>query len=352
MKKLFAIILTIAVAVTFTLPVWAAEDIEKEEPLDNVFKCGKHCYYTIDEAGNVDVFGSGAIEDSFFYDREDVVTVNICNGITEIGYDAFGKCENLKSVTLPSTVTAIEGCAFIDCPSMKMFTVPASVKKIGAFAIGMEFKYVHVDPDVDPRFRPVGAWFAPYEDFVIFCYRGTEGERYAKYHQIKHVVSKPNFYKFKYKLSRSTFVYDGKKHKPVVYVSLGSQASKANYMVKYQNKKSINPGEYQIRVTVMGHDYNQEKILTYKIIPKATALKSAHIRKDGAIKVKWKKGKGKLSGYELKLGKKIKVVKGQKKTAAVIKGIKNGKGKKIKIRTYYEANGKAVYSKWSKGLSL
>lgn len=61
---------------------------------------------------------------------EKPVTVEIKEGITEIGRSAFIDCKNLKEVSLPSTVTKISSQAFANCSGLSKITVPESVMDI------------------------------------------------------------------------------------------------------------------------------------------------------------------------------------------------------------------------------
>lgn len=60
--------------------------------------------------------------------------VNIPNGVTEIGEDAFSECKNLKSITIPNGVTEIGSGAFSGCASLTSITIPDSVTEIGGYA--------------------------------------------------------------------------------------------------------------------------------------------------------------------------------------------------------------------------
>lgn len=66
--------------------------------------------------------------------RDQIHTVNICDGVTIIGEGAFGNCYNLISVTIPNSVTSIEWSAFSGCNSLTNVTIPNSVTSIGSFA--------------------------------------------------------------------------------------------------------------------------------------------------------------------------------------------------------------------------
>ena len=56
--------------------------------------------------------------------------VNIAEGVTSIGNQAFYNCSNLTSVTIPNSVTSIGHTAFFGCSSLTSVTIPESVISI------------------------------------------------------------------------------------------------------------------------------------------------------------------------------------------------------------------------------
>lgn len=70
-----------------------------------------------------------------WYDFEnEITTVIIENGVTNIGSWSFYCCENLKSVTISSTVTSIGVSAFDACYALESITIPSGVITIGGSA--------------------------------------------------------------------------------------------------------------------------------------------------------------------------------------------------------------------------
>jgi hypothetical protein len=54
--------------------------------------------------------------------------------LTTIGYNAFGGCYGLTSVSIPDGVTSIEPFAFFTCSSLTSVSIPNGVTTIGEYA--------------------------------------------------------------------------------------------------------------------------------------------------------------------------------------------------------------------------
>ena len=86
-------------------------------------------------------------------------------------------CEvEITDVKLPGTIKSIGRCAFINLPDMKAVEIPASVTEIGAYAFGYSRDFDDNDDEV----------FEKDDEFVIYCFPGTAGERYAKDNGFKY----------------------------------------------------------------------------------------------------------------------------------------------------------------------
>ncbi len=84
------------------------------------------------------VSGEGAIPDYESYAdvpwgnvREELVRVELGEGITSVGKSAFYGSTNLESVALPTTIENIGAMAFAYCPSLEGIFVPENVSSIG-----------------------------------------------------------------------------------------------------------------------------------------------------------------------------------------------------------------------------
>lgn len=61
----------------------------------------------------------------------DLVSVEIGDCVTSIGYSAFINCSSLTSVTIPSSVTSLDNNAFTSCSGLTSVTIPSGVTYIG-----------------------------------------------------------------------------------------------------------------------------------------------------------------------------------------------------------------------------
>ena len=69
-------------------------------------------------------------ENAFFDCKRWLESVDIHNGVTEIGAGAFAECENLRHVTLPRRLTEIADYAFANC-ALERVDIPDGVTRIG-----------------------------------------------------------------------------------------------------------------------------------------------------------------------------------------------------------------------------
>lgn len=160
--------------------------------------------------------------------------------------------------------------------------------------------------------------------------------------------------KVKCTLNKNTYTYDGKAKKPAVTVTLKGKKLKqgTDYTVKYKNNKKS--GIATVIVSGKGA-YIGTVTKTFKILPKKTSFTKSVSVNAGEIELSWEKADS-ATGYEIrystdsKMKKNVqkKVITKNKNTTLKIKKLKNNAVYYVQIRTYKLADGKKVYSAWSK----
>ena len=100
--------------------------------------CGEHIHYVLYENGKLLLHGSGETFDydigrSPFTDNENIKSLVISEGITQIGSSVFERCVNMESASFPTTLTTIGERAFFMYThgGLKELVIPSSVTKLG-----------------------------------------------------------------------------------------------------------------------------------------------------------------------------------------------------------------------------
>ena len=154
--------------------------------------------------------GTKTIASNAFWQCEKLTKITIPQSVTNICDSAFTGCIGLTNIIIPDSVTNIGEDAFLDCKGLQNITIPNSVTDIGinAFHRCSNLKSVVIPQNVSTiGFRAFGYIenenYATIkkEDFKIYCYSGTAGEKYAidngfKYellneecsHKLKHIT--------------------------------------------------------------------------------------------------------------------------------------------------------------------
>ena len=94
-----------------------------------IFK--KNDVYKIYINGLGEMKESGCIPDKY---KDSLISVIICDGVTNIGSYAFNSCESLTSIIIPNSVTTINEYAFRGCTGLTSITIPDSVTRINQWA--------------------------------------------------------------------------------------------------------------------------------------------------------------------------------------------------------------------------
>ena len=102
-------------------------------------KCGDTVAYFWDDNGTLTITGIGDMYNwnygkSPWYSNNQIKTVNIDNGITNIGHYAFQNCDSLRRIILPDSLMSIGYASFWGCSGLDNVTIPKTVTEIGAYA--------------------------------------------------------------------------------------------------------------------------------------------------------------------------------------------------------------------------
>ena len=99
--------------------------------------------WSLDNAGVLTVSGSGKMNDLTAYAdgtwlayNDSITSIQLENGITNIGDNAFLHCYNATSVVLPSTVESIGEASFAYCTKLSNIEFPMNLRTIGFNAFG------------------------------------------------------------------------------------------------------------------------------------------------------------------------------------------------------------------------
>lgn len=101
--------------------------------------CGDNLSWKLDNKGKLTISGTGAMKDysygayankSPWCNADNIVTVEILDGVTTIGDVAFEYCGGLTTISIPDSVVSIGENAFSCCDSLLKVTIPRNVASI------------------------------------------------------------------------------------------------------------------------------------------------------------------------------------------------------------------------------
>ncbi len=103
--------------------------------------CGENINYVLYDDGELVLDGTGDMwnfhskNTAPWYDYgNDIVDLNINEGILSIGAQAFRNCSSISSVSIPEGVLSINANAFIGCNNLHKIVLPRSISQIGNYA--------------------------------------------------------------------------------------------------------------------------------------------------------------------------------------------------------------------------
>ncbi|MBR3917185.1 MAG: leucine-rich repeat domain-containing protein [Clostridia bacterium] len=127
-------------------------------PIETYGTCGaqgSNVTWTYDGNGTLTISGEGKMsnwssDESPWFNKQEIETIIIEDGITNIGSFAFRYCHSLTSITIPESVTSIDYGAFNFCDSLASITIPESVT------------------DISPRAFSGSKWFTTQQEKNLF----------------------------------------------------------------------------------------------------------------------------------------------------------------------------------------
>ncbi len=87
-------------------------------------------YYTLNDSGELNIWGSGEMSDTRFKENQSITSINISDGIISIGDSVFSKCHNLTEVTISGKVATIGNGAFSDCENLTSVLIYCRKKRL------------------------------------------------------------------------------------------------------------------------------------------------------------------------------------------------------------------------------
>lgn len=303
-KKILAIVLTFSMLITgINLPDKVQADVTSEYLATG--ECGDNITWTLSYSGQLVLNGTGVIEltEITWSDyKDDITSLVIGEGITEVGIMTFENMRKLKEVSFPDTLTVIGEAAFkksaldtVKFPdSLKeigheafresvspssyggYILLPEGLEKIGDRAfLGCRKKFISVPDSVTEIGR-----YTFIENQSIHCEKGSYAEKYAIENEVpyeiveqagKKEVKEPKyFYNCEITLEAEEYYYDGNEKRPAVTITDGKYTlvQDVDYTVSYEC--NIEVGTAAVKIVGIG-DYegeSNERIEIFNIIAK------------------------------------------------------------------------------------
>ena len=109
-----------------------------------------------------------SIGENAFYKNENLISVNIPDGVTSIGSTAFYSCDNITEVLIPNSVTSIGRVAFAYCYKLNSIALPSSLDIINERAFdSCGFSSITIPDSVTRIGQSAFAWCENLESISI-----------------------------------------------------------------------------------------------------------------------------------------------------------------------------------------
>ena len=346
-----------------------------------------------------------------FYGNENISSINFTDSIKSIGECCFDKCYNIELTSIPRKIEYLGGYAFGGRLKAQTLIMPKTLSKLGLHAVAARVsRYAFYNCEIEnviyedgtvalysatvqycnslksvtiPKsvtkicgnaYEDLGFMYGQkIDNFKIYCYSGTAGEKYAKDNGLAYeLLDQPtiaNVTGFKVKSIFSTNVtlqwnknsaasgYEIEQYKSGKWVTIytGTKATDTSYTVK--NLKAGTAG-YRFRIRAYktygsskqyGSWSSEVKVNTN---PYGVGGFKCSSKSSTSVTLKWNKGTT-ASGYQLqqyKDGKWVTIYTGTKATdtSYTVKNLKAGTaGYRFRIRAYKTYGNTKQYGSWS-----
>lgn len=155
-------------------------------------------------------------------------------------------------------------------------------------------------------------------------------------------------------LSKTTYVYSGKKNVPNASVKRAGKSLNLNLDYSVSVSGNVNVGTGSVQVSGKG-GYTGKTLRYFTVLPKGTTVKSLSKPAKKQIKVNINKQSTQTTGYQIqystsktfKNGVKLVTLRSNTYTSYTIKNLPSKKGYYFRVRTYKAVGNKNYFSAWS-----